>query len=126
MSRRTARGFTLVELMIVVAIVAVLSSVAILAYRRYVHSAQSAEARAGLSSQDRAFVRGLVLSIRNRDYVDAARVLGASDARILARHVMPNVISIVTVVAGFDIASAILSESALSFLGILGSASGVA
>jgi peptide/nickel transport system permease protein len=62
-------------------------------------------------------VRGLVLSIRNRDYVDAARVLGASDVRILARHVLPNVISIVTVVAGFDVASAILGESALSFLG---------
>jgi peptide/nickel transport system permease protein len=62
-------------------------------------------------------VRGLVLSIRNRDYVDAARVLGASDARILARHVLPNVTSIVTVVAGFDIASAILGESALSYLG---------
>ncbi|MFN8634469.1 MAG: ABC transporter permease [Chloroflexota bacterium] len=62
-------------------------------------------------------VRGLVLSIRNRDYVDAARVLGASDARILVRHVLPNVISIVTVVAGFDVASAILGESALSFLG---------
>jgi peptide/nickel transport system permease protein len=62
-------------------------------------------------------VRGLVLSIRNRDYVDAARVLGASDARILTRHVLPNVVSIVTVVAGFDIASAILGESALSFLG---------
>jgi len=62
-------------------------------------------------------VRGLVLSIRNRDYVDAAKVLGASDARILSRHVLPNVISIVTVVAGFDVASAILGESALSFLG---------
>ena len=62
-------------------------------------------------------VRGLVLSLRNRDYVDAARVLGASDARILARHILPNVVSIVTVVAGFDVASAILGESALSFLG---------
>lgn len=62
-------------------------------------------------------VRGVVLSIRNRDYVDAARVLGASDFRILARHILPNVISTVTVVAGFDVASAILGESALSFLG---------
>jgi peptide/nickel transport system permease protein len=62
-------------------------------------------------------VRGVVLSIRNRDYVDAARVLGASDFRILARHVLPNVISTVTVMAGFDVASAILGESALSFLG---------
>lgn len=62
-------------------------------------------------------VRGVVLSLRGRDYVDAARVLGASDARILVRHILPNVISIVTVVAGFDVASAILGESALSFLG---------
>ncbi|MGE3270775.1 MAG: ABC transporter permease [Chloroflexota bacterium] len=62
-------------------------------------------------------VRGMVLSLRNRDYVDAARVLGASDARILVRHILPNVISIVTVVAGFDVAAAILGESALSFLG---------
>jgi peptide/nickel transport system permease protein len=62
-------------------------------------------------------VRGMVLSLRGRDYVDAARVLGASDVRILARHVLPNVVSIMTVVAGFDVASAILGESALSFLG---------
>lgn len=62
-------------------------------------------------------VRGVVLSLRNRDYVDAARVLGASDTRILIRHILPNVISIVTVVAGFDVAAAILGESALSFLG---------
>jgi peptide/nickel transport system permease protein len=62
-------------------------------------------------------VRGTVLSLRNRDYVDAARVMGASDTRILVRHILPNVISIVTVVAGFDVASAILGESALSFLG---------
>lgn len=62
-------------------------------------------------------VRGTVLSLRNRDYVDAARVLGASDARILVRHILPNVISVVTVVPGFDVAGAILGESALSFLG---------
>lgn len=62
-------------------------------------------------------VRGTVLSLRNRDYVDAARVLGASDVRILVRHILPNVISVVTVVAGFDVAGAILGESALSFLG---------
>jgi peptide/nickel transport system permease protein len=62
-------------------------------------------------------VRGLVLSIRGRDYVEAARALGARDLRILARHILPNVTSVVTVVAGFDVASAILGESALSFLG---------
>lgn len=62
-------------------------------------------------------VRGVVLSIRGRDYVDAARILGAGDTRILLRHVLPNVASIVMVVAGFDVAAAILGESALSFLG---------
>ncbi len=62
-------------------------------------------------------VRGEVLSIRGRDYVDAARVLGASDLRIVLRHILPNVASIVMIVAGIDVAAAILSESALSFLG---------
>jgi peptide/nickel transport system permease protein len=62
-------------------------------------------------------VRGEVLSIRARDYVDAARVMGASDTRTLVRHVLPNLVSLVMVVAGLDIAGAILGESALSFLG---------
>ena len=62
-------------------------------------------------------VRGEVLSIKSRDYVEAARVLGAQDGRILLRHILPNVASVVTVVAGIDVAAAILGESALSFLG---------
>jgi peptide/nickel transport system permease protein len=62
-------------------------------------------------------VRGLVLSARNRDYVDAARVMGASTGRILFVHILPNVASVVMVTAGLDVAGAILSESALSFLG---------
>jgi peptide/nickel transport system permease protein len=62
-------------------------------------------------------VRSVVLSVRNRDYVDAARVLGASNMRIMLRHIMPNVASVVMVVAGVDMASAILTESGLSFLG---------
>jgi peptide/nickel transport system permease protein len=62
-------------------------------------------------------VRGVVQSMRNLDYVEAARVLGAGNARIMARHVLPNVANIVMVVAGFDVAGAILGESGLSFLG---------
>jgi peptide/nickel transport system permease protein len=62
-------------------------------------------------------VRGVVLSVRSRDYVDAARVLGARDWRIMARHILPNVLSVVLVVAGIDMAGAILAESSLSFLG---------
>ncbi len=61
-------------------------------------------------------VRGLVLSIRQRDYVLAARTVGASHKRIMFQHILPNVFSIVLVIVGFDVAGAILTESALSFL----------
>jgi peptide/nickel transport system permease protein len=62
-------------------------------------------------------VRGVVLSARGRDYVDAARVMGAPNTRILFIHILPNVASVVMVTAGLDVAGAILGESALSFLG---------
>lgn len=62
-------------------------------------------------------VRGLVLSIRQRDYILAARTVGASHRRIMFQHILPNVFSIVLVIVGFDVAGAILTESALSFLG---------
>jgi peptide/nickel transport system permease protein len=62
-------------------------------------------------------VRGAALSVRQRDYVDAARVLGASNTRVMLRHVAPNVASVMLVVAGVDVATAILAESSLSFLG---------
>jgi peptide/nickel transport system permease protein len=62
-------------------------------------------------------VRGLALSVRRREYVEAARVIGASHARIILRHVAPNVASVMLVVAGVDMAAAILAESSLSFLG---------
>lgn len=62
-------------------------------------------------------VRGVVMSVKNLEYVLAARVIGASDRRIMIRHILPNVVNIILVVAGFDVAGAILGESALSFLG---------
>jgi peptide/nickel transport system permease protein len=62
-------------------------------------------------------VRAVVLSATNRDYVDAARVMGASTPRLLFVHILPNIASIVMVTAGLDVAGAILAESALSFLG---------
>jgi peptide/nickel transport system permease protein len=62
-------------------------------------------------------VRGVVLSARSLDYVEAARVLGASNIRIMYRHILPNVANILLVVAGFDVAGAIIGESALSYLG---------
>lgn len=63
-------------------------------------------------------VRGVALSIARRDYVLAARALGATDGRIMLRHVLPNVSSIVTIVAGLEVAGAILAESGLSFVGL--------
>lgn len=63
------------------------------------------------------FMRGEVLRVRNLDYVSAATALGYSTQRIIFRHVMPNAIAPVLIYAAFGIVSAILFESALSFLG---------
>ena len=63
-------------------------------------------------------VRGQVLSVRQRDYVLAARAVGAGNGRIMFSHILPNVFSIVLVLLGFDIVGAMLVESALSFLGV--------
>lgn len=63
-------------------------------------------------------VRAEVLSLKNRDFVQAARALGASNMRIIFRHVLPNAMSPVLVAATLGVAGAILTESALSFLGI--------
>jgi len=63
-------------------------------------------------------VRGDVLTMKEREFVLAARSLGASNMSILRRHILPNVLSPVIVAATFSIASAIITESALSFLGL--------
>ncbi|MBZ0273279.1 ABC transporter permease [bacterium] len=63
-------------------------------------------------------VRGQVLSVRERDFVLAARALGAGPLRIVGRHVLPEVAGPVAVQSSFSIAGAILAESSLSFLGL--------
>ncbi len=63
-------------------------------------------------------VRGEALSLRRREYVSAARVVGARDGRIIFRHVVPNLIPSVLVVGTFAMATSILSEASLSFLGL--------
>ncbi|HXY10397.1 MAG TPA: ABC transporter permease [Terriglobales bacterium] len=63
-------------------------------------------------------VRAQVLSAREREYVEAARALGASDLRILARHILPNIIQPVIVQAAIGMAGAILAEATMSFLGL--------
>jgi peptide/nickel transport system permease protein len=63
-------------------------------------------------------VRAEVLSLRERDFILAARGLGATDLRIIFRHILPNALAPVLVAATLGVAGAILTESALSFLGI--------
>jgi peptide/nickel transport system permease protein len=63
-------------------------------------------------------VRGEVLSQSKLEYVDAAKVTGLSDLRILFRHILPNIVSPVIIIAASNFASAILIEAGLSFLGI--------
>ncbi len=62
--------------------------------------------------------RSSILSVKENEYVDAARALGAGDLRIMARHIMPNAIAPIIVYGTMSIGSAILTEAALSFLGM--------
>ncbi len=62
--------------------------------------------------------RAQTLSIKEKEYVSAARAIGASNFRIIFKHILPNIIGPVLVIATFGVASAILIESSLSFLGI--------
>jgi peptide/nickel transport system permease protein len=63
-------------------------------------------------------VRADFISLRERDFVKAARAIGASDVRIIFLHILPNAMASILVAATLGIAGAILTESALSFLGI--------
>ena len=63
-------------------------------------------------------VRAEVLSIRERDYVLAARAMGASDLRIILRHILPNVLAPILVISTLRMGTVIISEASLNFLGI--------
>jgi peptide/nickel transport system permease protein len=63
-------------------------------------------------------VRGQVLAVREREFVEAARALGASDLRVIVRHILPNIIQPVIVQAAIGMAGAILAEATMSFLGL--------
>jgi peptide/nickel transport system permease protein len=62
-------------------------------------------------------IRGLVLSLRQREFTDAARALGSSDWRVMIRHILPNAVAPIIVQVTLDVGNNIISESALSFLG---------
>nr|WP_246056108.1 ABC transporter permease [Alteribacter natronophilus] len=63
-------------------------------------------------------VRGSTLAVRKLEYVDAVRALGATDVRIIFRHILPNIMSPIIVQATLRIATAVLTASALSYLGL--------
>ncbi len=63
-------------------------------------------------------VRGQVLAVKNREFVEAARAIGAGPGRIMRKHVFPNILAPVIVTVAFAIPGAMLTESVLSFLGI--------
>jgi len=63
-------------------------------------------------------VRGEFLSLRNREFIMACDGMGMSDMRIIVRHILPNCLSTVIVIGSLMVATAILTESALSFLGL--------
>jgi peptide/nickel transport system permease protein len=63
-------------------------------------------------------VRAQVLAAREREYVEAARALGATDLRVITRHILPNIIQPIVVQAAIGMAGAILAEATMSFLGL--------
>lgn len=63
-------------------------------------------------------IRGETLSLKQRDFITLARVTGCSRARIIMKHVLPNLVSTITVLATLQIGSAILIEASLTFLGV--------
>jgi peptide/nickel transport system permease protein len=63
-------------------------------------------------------VRAETLALRSREFVEAARAIGSSDARIIVHYILPNIMSPVLVIGTFSMASAIIAEASLSFLGL--------
>jgi peptide/nickel transport system permease protein len=63
-------------------------------------------------------VRGQVLAVRERDYVDAGRSIGMSNARLMFKHILPNCISVVIIQMTLDVGYAVLATSSLSFIGL--------
>jgi len=64
------------------------------------------------------FVRGQTLSLREREFVVAGRVIGASSTRLVLQHILPNVLPLVFILSAIDVGGLILTESALSYLGL--------
>ena len=70
-----------------------------------------------LAAGNTRVIRGAVLAIKAEQYVDAARSLGAPNTRIMAAHILPNVVPVVIILASLNLGIAVLAEAAISFLG---------
>ena len=70
-----------------------------------------------LAAGNSRIVRGAVLSTRAAQYVEAARTLGASNARIMVAHIIPNVMATIIILSSINLGVAVLAEAAISFLG---------
>jgi len=64
------------------------------------------------------YCRGQTISLRERDYVTSARAIGASHTRVMFKHILPNVLPLLFILAAIDVGGIVLTESALSFLGL--------
>jgi peptide/nickel transport system permease protein len=64
------------------------------------------------------YVRGQTISLREREYVTSAHAIGATDSRVMFRHILPNVLPLIFILAAIDVGGIVLLESALSFLGL--------
>ena len=64
------------------------------------------------------FVRGQTFALREREFITAARTIGATSSRIMIRHILPNVLPLIFVLMAIDVGTIILAESALSYLGL--------
>jgi peptide/nickel transport system permease protein len=62
--------------------------------------------------------RGIVLSLREKEFVDAARMVGASNIRIIRSHILPHLVGPLIVLSTFNIAAFVIAEAGLSFLGL--------
>src|SRR5260370_24190422 len=63
-------------------------------------------------------VRAQVMAVKEKEFVEAARALGASDLRVMGRHILPNILQPLIVQAAIGMAGAVLAEATLSFLGL--------
>ena len=95
----------------------ILAMALVMAFGPSVQSVMKALILVGWASYTRV-VRGEVLTVKQNDYVEAAKAVGCSDFRVIARHLLPNTIYPLLIMASLDVGAIVLTEAVLSFLGL--------